>query len=659
MCGVAGITRTSSARVDERALRCMARALRHRGPDGFGIAVGPGVGFVSTRLAIVDIPGGWQPICDSPGGGVIVYNGEVYNAPELRASLARSGVGCRTRSDTEAVLRLLELQGLSALDSLNGQFAFAWWQPRQRQLTLVRDRFGVRPLYYALTSDGSLVFASETKAIFASGEVLAEPDLAGVDDVFTLWGARAPSTPFRGVRQVRAGGLAIWRDGRIEERTWWRPRYGRSERRSSSVGELTELLRDSVRLRLRADVPVGSYLSGGLDSSLLTALALQESEHRLRTFSVAFRDGRFDERSHQQHVAAALGTEHHVVEIGPDDIADAFRDVVYHCETPLVRTAPVPLYLLARETRDQGITVVATGEGADELYWGYDLFKELVIRREALYNPSAVRRLDDLYPYLATPGARRGPGWTRFFTDAGPEEDTLFSHQTRIAATAAVKRFYAPDMAAAVGRQGSLDRLRAALPAEFACWSALEKGAYLELTTLLEPYLLAAQGDRVSMAYGVEGRYPFLDYRVFEHSVRLPAARKLVGDRDKVALREVAQTLLPPEIAERPKHPYRAPEVDPFVRSGKPLEWVDEALSARALDAVGIFDPTRVAGLVARCRAGRASGPREGMAFVAVLSTQVWFNSFCGPDRVRYQEETSDPKARLHLGRGATPEDVE
>jgi asparagine synthase (glutamine-hydrolysing) len=657
MCGIAGLVRADEdVAVREDALRRMARALRHRGPDGFGLGLGPGAGFVSTRLAIFDIPGGWQPIVTEPDGSAIVYNGEVYNHPELRADLAAGGVDCRTLTDTEVVLRLLVRDGLDALHRLNGQFAFAWWQPRERRLTLVRDRFGVRPLHYAVQADGGLVFGSEAKALFASGEIAAEPDLAGVDDVFTTWGPRAPVTPFRGVRQLRPGSLLVWERGRIvADRTWWRPDY--TARDAAPEEELLELMRDSVRLRLRADVAVGTYLSGGLDSSLITALARDASEHRLRTFSVAFQDERFDERSHQQAVASALGTEHHVLDIGPADIADAFRDVVRHAEAPLIRTAPVPLYLLARATREHGITVVATGEGADELFWGYDLFKEVVLRRRALHDEAALAELDELYPYLAATGARRGPAWRRFFLDAGAPDDPLFSHQTRAVSTAAVKAFYAPEVEAALLPRDSMQALRDDLPEAFVGWSALERASYLEVRTLLEPYLLAAQGDRVAMAHGVEGRYPFLDHRVFEHAVRMAPAGKLDGMREKAALRDLAASVLPARIADRPKQPYRAPEFAPFFADGSP-DWVEELLSPAALRETGLFDEQRVAGLVRRCRSGRASGLREGMALVGVLSTQAWHEIFCGPLADRYPEETAVPRVLLELDTERTTERV-
>jgi len=646
MCGLAGIVRPhASERVDELALRRMVKAIGHRGPDGFGLALDEGAGLVSARLAIFDIPRGWQPFEASARGSLLVYNGEVYNHPELRAELSARGDSFATTCDTEVVLRLLERDGVGALDRLNGQFALAWWQPARRRLTLVRDRFGVRPLYYALLDDGTVVFGSEAKAILASGEVVAAPDLEGIDEVFTLWGPRAPRTTFLGVAQVRPGGLVVWERGRIvEERAWWSPEYELG--RGSDV-DLEELLRDSVRLRLRADVPVGTYLSGGLDSSLITALAQAETEHDLRTFSIAFKDPRYDERVHQEEVARAIGTRHHVVEALPRDIAWAFPDVVRHAEMPLVRTAPVPLYLLARAVREQQITVVATGEGADELFWGYELFKEVVLRELNRREPErAVQLLEQLYAYLGPVAARRGPAWRKFLLETGADDEQLGSHLTRAHATAAVKAFYRSEIAAEIGTDAALERLRAELPSAFERWSPLERAAWLELTTLLEPYLLSAQGDRVAMAHGVEGRFPFLDHRVFAYSVQLPEAGKLAGMREKVALREIAAKVLPAAIAERSKQPYRAPEIAPFFTSDAP-EWVADALSPAGLAESGIWDAQRVDGLLRRCRAGRATGVRESMALVGILSTQLWHREFMGRGAAGYPPENREPKVRI------------
>ena len=647
MCGIAGVVRPGpEPPVEESSLLRMARAVRHRGPDGFGLALDRGAGFVSTRLAIVDLPRGWQPLESGASGGLLVYNGEVYNHPELRAELCSRGEEFESESDTEVVLRLLEREGLDALHRLNGQFALAWWHAEARRLVLVRDRFGVRPLHYALLDDGTLVFASEAKALFASGEVSASADLQGLDEIFTLWGPRPPRTPFRGVSQLPPGGLLIWERGKITaERTWWSADLGAS---TEPDGDLEEVLRDSVALRLRADVPVGAYLSGGLDSSVITALAREEAGHRLRTFSVAFSDPLFDERAQQEVVARALGTDHHTVEITPGDIGAAFPEVIRHAEAPLVRTAPVPLYLLAREVRRHSITVVITGEGADELFWGYDLFKEVTIRELHDREPErALALVDQLYPYLGAGGARRGPAWRRFLLETGARDDLLRSHLTRVEATATVKAFYHPDVAAELELgASSVDRLRSELPESFGRWSALQRAAWLEVKTLLGPYLLAAQGDRVAMAHGVEGRFPFLDHRVYELAAAMAPERKLDGMRDKIALREVASRLLPPEAASRPKQPYRAPEVAPFFGPDSP-DWVRDLLSPAGLSEAGIWDEQRVAGLVRRAEAGRVEGIRESMALVGILSTGLWHRAFIGQNAGGYPPETAEPRVRI------------
>lgn len=603
----------------------MAAAIRHRGPDGYGFSTGPHVGLAHVRLSIVDLAGGGQPLANEDGGVVVTYNGEVYNYPELTTELTARGHRFRTVSDTEVLVHGWEEWREGLLPRLNGQFAFALHDRRTREVILVRDRFGVRPLYYAVSGE-DLVFASEAKAIFASGLVAPEPDPEGLDEVFTCWGALPPRTAFRGVRQLPPGHLAIWRDGRLDVRSWYALDYPEGREESpEALRTLDELMRSGVALRLRADVPVGGYLSGGLDSSITCALAAAASPFTLRTFSVAFDDPRFDESPWQAQVAGGIGSEHAVVSIGAGDIATDLPAVIRHAETPLVRTAPVPMYRLARLTRARGIKVVLTGEGADELFLGYDLFKEVAVRAFCARHPESAARaalFSRIYRYM--PGAARGGEfWRRFFLESGPLDDPLSSHLPRFLLTARIKEHYGPRMRDAVGARDVLGELRDRLPPAFAQWSPLNRAAYLEMTTLLSPYLLSSQGDRMGMAHAVEGRYPFLDHRLFEFTAALPTSSRLLGLREKEILRRWARDLLPPAIRMRRKQPYRAPDAPSFFGSGTP-EWVEAALDPTAIRDAGFFDPRTVAGLVRRARLGQATGFRENQSLVAILSLHLW-----------------------------------
>jgi asparagine synthase (glutamine-hydrolysing) len=612
----------------------MAAAIRHRGPDGEGFYVDQSVGLANVRLSIVDVKGGGQPIANEDGRLQIVYNGEVYNYRELRRELEARGHRYRTQTDTEVLVHAYEEWGEEMLERLNGQFAFAIYDRRDESLFFARDRFGVRPLFFAERGD-ALYFASECKAFFASGAVEAEPDFIGLDQVFTFWGARAPRTVFRDITSLEPGCCARWRGGRLTRRRYYSLEYPTQREDCGDVlARLDDTLRSSVGLRMRADVPVGGYLSGGLDSSITCAVATALSPHPFRTFSVTFDDPQFDERAHQELVARTLGSRHAGQAITPTEIAQVFPDVVRHAETPLVRSAPAPLFLLSRLTRDTGIKVVLTGEGADELFFGYDLFKETVVRLFCLRRPHSSwrpRLFDRLYPYLG-PAGRGGEFWRRFFLDAGSPDDPLFSHQPRFLLTARIKEFYNTETREALRETDALDELRQVLPPDFARWSPLHRAAYLEMITLLEPYLLSSQGDRMALAHSVEGRFPFLDHRLFELAAALPERHKLCGLKEKAILKRWARAVVPPAVRQRAKQPYRAPDAPAFFGLGA-REYVEERLSPAALRDVGMFEPRAVAALVARCRSGAARSARENQALIALLSTQLWYDHFITPAR--------------------------
>lgn len=629
MCGIAGIACPEQGGVDEQLLGRMAAALRHRGPDGSGVFLGARVGLAHTRLSILDIAGGAQPLGNEDGSVVVTFNGEVYNHVELRHELERAGHRFRTRTDTEVLVHAYEEWGESFLDRLNGQFAFAIYDRRREQLFLARDRFGVSPLVYAIRA-GVLYFASEAKALFATGRVEPAPDLAGLDEIFTWWAVRAPRTPFRDVSALEPGTFAIWRGGELRLQRYYQPCFPDSSEVSrpeppGALDELDALLRSSVTLRMYADVSVGAYLSGGLDSSITATLASSHTPHGLRTFSVTFGDPALDESEFQRLVASRIGSRHAVAHIGEGEIARIFPDVIRHTESPLVRTGPAPMFLLARLAREHGISVVLTGEGADELFLGYDLFKEAVVREFCLRQPASrvrPRLFDRLYPYLAGQG-RGGDLWRRSFVEAGGRGDPLFSHLPRILLTSRIKQFYSPEMRDALAGVDVLAELRGSLPADFTRWSTLDRAAYLEMSTLLPSYLLASQGERMTMAHGVEGRFPFLDHRLFEFAASLPARSKLRGLHEKDILRRWSAAVVPAAVHERSKQPYRAPDAPSFFGASTP-DYLESLLGEEGLRRTGYFAPSAVAGLLRRCRAGRVTGFAENQALVAILSTQLW-----------------------------------
>ncbi|HXG46708.1 MAG TPA: asparagine synthase (glutamine-hydrolyzing), partial [Methylomirabilota bacterium] len=384
MCGIAGWFDPRARVADgEDRLRRMLALIRHRGPDEFGLYLDPHVGLGNARLSIVDLEGGQQPIANEDESLWIVFNGEIFNHVELRAELERRGHQFRTHTDTEVILHLFEDVGPECLARLNGQWALAIWDRRARSLFLARDRLGVRPLFY-VERDGALFFGSEIKTLLAGAPVSAEIEPAVLDEIFTFWAPLPPRTVFRGIVELPPGHwLTINERGSQLRRFWQLDFSGPGPERTGEelLEEFRSLLIDATRLRLRADVPVGAYLSGGLDSSTIAAIIRRHTSVSLDTFSIAFDDAQFDESRFQGQMAAALGTRHQVVRATHADIGEVFPEVIWHTETPLLRTAPAPMFLLSRRVRDARYKVVLTGEGADEFLAGYDIFKEARVRR--------------------------------------------------------------------------------------------------------------------------------------------------------------------------------------------------------------------------------------------------------------------------------------
>jgi asparagine synthase (glutamine-hydrolysing) len=637
MCGISGIVPAASSTLPDRArLARMIEALRHRGPDGFGFHIEPGIGLAHARLSIIDLSTGDQPIRNETGSVRVVFNGEIFNYIELRQRLEAAGHQFYTQSDTEVIVHAYEEFGLRFVDELNGQFAIALWDATHRRLVLARDRVGIRPLLYAQTAEG-LAFASEAKSLFAARWLDAKLDPVSLAQVSTFWSCIAPRTAFMGVQALPPGHLAVYEQNTLRVQRYWdwsfaEPRGDAVGNLEDSVEELRSLFIDCVRLQLRADVPVGAYLSGGLDSSAVTAAIRRFSSTPLKTFSLAFEGPEFDEREFQSEVAQSLNTDHVMRTVSAADIGSALERASWHIETPIVRTAGIPLMLLADRVRESGFKVVLTGEGADEVFGGYDIFKEGKIRRFWARQPQSTWRpllLRKLYGYLAHSPTSRGALAGTFFGQAlDTPNDPYFAHRPRWSTTNRTLKLLAPEFRGRIDAQHPLAKLAEFAPRPDATWSPLARDQYVEAHTLLTGYLLHAQGDRVAMAASIEGRYPFLDHRLIEFAGRLPARWKIRGLKEKYLLRRAVEPWLPKRIAHRTKQPYRAPDCESFFREGRPLEYVADLLSASSIRDAGYFDAQMIERLVQKCARGAAVGFADNMAFVTVLTTQLLHRQF-------------------------------
>ena len=640
MCGIAGILSRQAPPPSVEQLAAMAASLSHRGPDEFGVYRDSSMGLAHARLSIIDISAGKQPLCNEDGSLWVVFNGEIFNYVELREELLALGHVFRTRSDTEVIVHAFEAWGERAFDRFNGQYAMALWQSETKTLTLVRDRVGVRPLFL-LEHDGRVYFASEVKAIFAADANLPrELDPMGIDETFTFWSSVAPRSVFSGVVELPPGCIRVYSPAGVEERRFWEPSYpvGERGRFPGSIEEaevaLLEALQRATNLRmLRADVPVGSYLSGGLDSSLVAALGLRAKGERFRTFSLRFEDAEYDETSFQREMQGFLGSDHAEIVVSQRDIAEVFPEVIEHTERPILRTGPAPMFLLSRLVRATGIKVVLTGEGADEMFAGYDIFREAKIRRFWARDPTSEARprlLERLYPYLSrSPVAQQA--MARKFFGRGLERAKLpgFSHEPRWHGTAALKRLFSERQQQLTQGHSVVDELLGALPRDFLSWSPLAQDQYLEIRTLLPGYILSSQGDRMLMANSVEGRFPFLDADVMSLAGSLPDSYKLKVLDEKHIVKRVSRGLVPETIIARKKQPYRAPDAACFVAADAP-QWVDDVTSADSLAAAGVFNPKAVQQLLQKCRSRQGSqfSNADNMAVVGVLSTQLLHRQF-------------------------------
>lgn len=651
MCGIAGIIDLAGKREPSSSVvRAMARALTHRGPDEEGFLFRPGLALASRRLSIVGLADGQQPVTNETGDVHAVFNGEFFDHLEKRAWLEGRGHRLVKSCDTEILPHMWEEHGEGMFEKLRGQFAVAVWDEKRGQLTLGRDRFGICPLYWTRQGDW-LLFASEIKSLLASGMVPVNPDRRGIDHVFTFSALPGPRTCFEGVQLLGAGHFLRIADGGIEERAFWEmdfPDAGQEER-GEDEGKLVDaferILMGAVEERLRADVPVGSYLSGGVDSSVIAALACHLKGPAINTYTVRVDAPELDELDAANLVARHIGTKPPAVEeFRHADAVAAYPELIRAAESPVIDTSCAALLRLAGRVHRNGQKVVLTGEGADEWLVGYPWYKIAKI----------LGALDAIPGLPLGELARRGflranhvPQFPRSHRKAA--EDAVGGPNAWIDAYGLLGlsklRFYDTPMRDVLARTNpwaelgmNLDRARK--------WHPLNRGIWVAARVTLAGLLLQAKGDRVAMNSSVEVRYPFLDEEVFDFTSRLHPRWKLRGFRDKHILRLLAARWVPPEVYDRHKVIFRAP-LDSFHLDPEP-GYVRELLSEESLRRAGYFDVAQVTHwrkAFQKLRAGSLPRLSVEMGLTAVVATQLWHQQFV--DAGLASLPAFDPKSAL------------
>ena len=633
MCGISGIIDYSSEKISRYNIESMLRSITYRGPDESGIYHSQHAVLGNVRLSIIDIGGGQQPLSDHTGRYWIVFNGEIFNYKELRSVLENKGITFNTQSDTEVLVQLFAVFGKKCLELLNGQFSFAIWDNKKEELFVARDRVGIRPFFYNI-NDGVLSFASEIKALFKLKHIPREFSYESLSQIYTFWTAITPNTAFKGIYELPPGHYATFNREGLHIEKFWELSYNYTDSKLSlhdAMDRFDELFSDAVRIRLRADVEVAAYLSGGIDSSATVAYIKDIEPGVLNTFSIGFDEKDFDETQYQKEAAKYFGTTHKSMLCSAKDIADSFPRVIWHSETPMLRTAPAPMLLLSQLVRDNNIKVVVTGEGSDEILAGYDIFKEAKIRKFWSSQPNSIIRpllLKKLYPYLSQM-RDMSPKMLGMFYGYKLEDtgNPFYSHLLRWNNSNHIKKHFSDNLKQSLKDYSPLNELGKRLPANFDSWDQLAKSQWLETTVFMSGYLLSSQGDRMAMANSVEGRYPFLDYRVIEFCASLPDDYKLNGLNEKYLLKKVLNNRIPENILKRPKQAYRAPIKSVFQSKDGP-EYIKYMLSDTYTSNVGVFNYDSIASLISKIEKTGTSSEIDNMVVSSVISTHLLYYLF-------------------------------
>ena len=647
MCGLAGIVAVDQLEEDapSRAMR-MRDIITHRGPDEAGLHCDSQAALAHRRLSIVDLSTGQQPLSNEDGSVWVVFNGEIYNHADIRKDLEAHGHRYRTRSDTETIVHAYEQWGEACVHRFRGMFAFAIWDAPKRRLLLVRDRLGIKPLYWTRSHD-ALLFGSEIKAILASGLVEPQPNHAVLPEVLSTRYTSGEQTLFRGIHKLLPGHLLVFEGGEIKTRQYWDvPMRGhrsaeslaRQEDRSASlsgerdpVGRFKELLEESVRLRLMSDVPLGMFLSGGIDSSAIAALMAKMIDRPLQTFSVAFKDRAFNELEYAREVARTIGAVSHEIVIDDQDFFGALPKLVWHEDEPIAHPSSVPLYFVSALAR-QHVTVVLTGEGSDELLAGYGKYPRVSWnwRAGTVYQrlmPAAMREsiTHGVVPRLPGRLARYAK---RSFLAMDRTPEAMFFDNFASVRLADQQRLLAPGLRAAATPTGAYGASLGYFNTPNGTSTLLDRLLYADIKTYLVELLM--KQDQMSMATSIESRVPFLDHKLVEFAAQLPDEWKLNGWTTKRILRESMKGVLPESILNRPKMGFPVPFTS-WTRGAWGGVARDVLLDHRSVER-GIIDGPAVEALLNAHTDGSTDG---GDRIWSLLNLELWHRTFIDGDGVQ------------------------
>jgi asparagine synthase (glutamine-hydrolysing) len=629
MCGINGIAFSSRSRrrVDATALKTMRDVITHRGPDDEGIYIDENVGLGHRRLSIVDVASGHQPMTNEDGSLYITYNGEVYNHADYREELESRGHVYRTHCDTETILHLYEDYGDACVEHLRGMFAFAIWDRNKRELFIARDRVGIKPLYYVHTTDGSLYFASEIKALLEAHAVKAELNFAAFSDYLANHATSGEETLFAGVKRLMPGHTLTWRDGEIKIRKYWDVSFAKVAPNGHSdkdyIAEWSELFRKSVELRLMADVPLGMFLSGGIDSSAIAAVMSTLVDEPIKTFSVAFKEREANELEYARLVARAYKTDHHEVVISPEEFFAALPDLIWHEDEPLAHPSSVALFFVSRLAA-QHVKVVLTGEGSDELMAGYARYRKTILNlafSEHYHRmvPAGVRDL--IRGQIAGMSASKlRAKLSRTFLSRAPDIESIYFDNFAVFPRSDQNQLLTRDTIDRIGGIDPYAGVRRVL-SETDAQSLLDRLLYADIKTYLHELLM--KQDQMSMAASLESRVPFLDHKLVEFTSSLPERLKLRRWTTKYVLRQSMKGVLPEQILTRPKMGFPVP-VDAWFRGPYAQVLDDYVLSSRALER-GIFNADTVRTLVKEHQRGVANHSER---LWSLVNLEMWFQRF-------------------------------